>query len=306
MITWREIKLYTLQKMFSADGNNIPTDDSTKDYIAGMPEAANEALQLLATAGKFIIKSIDIAHNPVRNLLTDGDRIHSMERGTITFAAEGARSAYLECVGNGICKVLVNGECVAERALESKKGYREYRFLIPNTEDQEVMVLVESAYPLAVKNAALYSADFETEEDIQSYAEKVRYDLRELADDFYMLDTGNIYFEGQEIRYTQTTDYFQEGNKVLVLDRETVGNYRIYYKAYPQKITADTEDEAELSIDDEVATLLPLYMASQLYKDDDAGIATTYRNEFEVALERLRNAPRTPTAERFVSESGWI
>lgn len=306
MVTWREIKLYTLQKMFSADGNNIPTDDSTKDYIAGMPEAANEALQLLATAGKFIIKSIDIAHNPVRNLLADGGSIHSMERGEIVFTARGARSAYFECVGNGRCKVLVNGECVIERALESRRGYQGYRFRIPNTEDQEVTVLVESPYPLAVKNAALYSADFETEEDVQAYAQKVRYDLRELADDFYMLDTGNIYFEGQEIRYTQTTDYFQEGSKVLVLDRETAGNYRIYYKAYPQKITSDTEDEAELSIDDEVATLLPLYMASQLYKDDDAGIATTYRNEFEVALERLRNAPRTPTAERFVSESGWI
>lgn len=306
MVTWREIKLYTLQKMFSADGNNIPTDDSTKDYIAGMPEAANEALQLLATAGKFIIKSIDIAHNPVKNLLSDGGSIHSMERGTLSFSAKGARSAYFECVGNGTCKVLVNEECVAERALESKKGYRAYKFLIPNTEDQEVVILVESAYPLAVKNVALYSADFEAEEEVQSFAEKVRYDLRELVDDFYMLDTGNIYFEGQEIRYTQTTDYFQEGNKVLVLDRETAGNYRIYYKAYPQKITADTEDETELAIDDEVATLLPLYMASQLYKDDDAGIATTYRNEFEVALERLRNAPKTPTAERFISESGWI
>lgn len=306
MVTWKEIKLYTLQKMFSADGNTIPSDDSTKDYIAGMPAAANEALQLLATAGKFIIKSIDIAHNPVKNLLTDGGKIFSMERGRMEFSAEKARSCYFECVGNGTYQIMIDDEVVVEGVLESKKGYMPYRCLIPNGEDKKVVLAFSSAYPMAVKNVALYSADFETAEDIQPYADKVRYDLRELAEDFYMLDTGNIYFEGEEIRYTQATDYFQEGNKVLVLDREAVGNYRIYYKAYPQKITSETEDDTELVIDDEVAAILPLYMASQLYKDDDIGVATTYRNEFEVAFERLQNAPKTPTAERFISESGWI
>ena len=306
MITWREVKLYTLQKMFSADGNTIPSDDSTKDYIAGMPAVANEALQLLATAGKFIIKSIDTAHNPVKNLLTDGGKIHSMERGIMEFSAEKARSCYFECVGNGSYSILIDDEIVAEGVLESKKGYVPYRFLIPNEDDRKVVLRVCSDYPLAMKNIALYSANFASEEEIQPYAEKVRYDLRELAEDFYMLDTGNIFFEGEEIRYTQATDYFQEGNKVLVLDREAVGNYKIYYKAYPQKITSETPDEEELAIDDEVAAILPLYMASQLYKDDDIGIATTYRNEFEVAFERLPNAPKAPSAERFISESGWI
>lgn len=306
MVTWKEIKLYTLQKMFSADGNTIPSDDSTKDYIAGMPAAANEALQLLATAGKFIIKSIDIAHNPVKNLLSDGGKIHSMERGSMKFSADMARSCYFECVGNGTYMVMIDDEIVVEGVLESKKGYVPYKFLIPNENDKKVVLVISSDYPLAVKNIALYSANYASEDDIQTYAEKVRYDLRELAEDFYMLDTGNVYFEGEEIRYAQTTDYFQEGNKVLVLDREAVGNYKIYYKAYPQKITSETEDDAELAIDDEVAAILPLYMASQLYKDDDIGIATTYRNEFEVAFERLQNAPKTPTAERFISESGWI
>jgi hypothetical protein len=47
-------------------------------------------------------------------------------------------------------------------------------------------------------------------------------------------------------------------------------------------------------------------MASQLYKDDDNGIATAYRNEFEVAFERLKDSAKTPSAERLTSESGWI
>ena len=51
---WSEVKLATMQKMFAADGGNIPTDESTKDYLAGMPQAANEALLELSKAGKLL------------------------------------------------------------------------------------------------------------------------------------------------------------------------------------------------------------------------------------------------------------
>ena len=44
MYTWKDIKVITLQKMFAAEGSVIPNDESVKDYIAGMPGAANEAL----------------------------------------------------------------------------------------------------------------------------------------------------------------------------------------------------------------------------------------------------------------------
>lgn len=308
MHTWKDIKLITLQKMFAAEGNQIPNDESVVDYIAGMPAAANEALQLLATAGKFIIKSIDIAHNPVKNLLADGGSIVSQERGTLKFKADGARSLYFECFGVGTYVVKVDNVEVLTGELVSRSGYLPYRALIPNAADKEVVLEINSNYPLAVKNVALYSADFETVEDIQPYSEKIRYDLHELAPDFYAIDQQGIYFEGDnnEAGYIQTTDYFQEGDKVLVLDRNVSGNYKIYYKAYPQMITADTLDTEELAIDNEVAPLLPLYMASQLYKDDDNGIATSYRNEFEVAFERLMRNNAAPSAERFTSESGWI
>lgn len=307
MITWKEVKLITLQKMFAANGNTIPTDTSTRDYLAAMPAVANEALQLLSTAGKFIVKSIDIAHNPMKNLISDGQKIQSQERGTMSYEADGARSLFFEAYGVGSYSVKID-DVVVSGEIDSKQGYSAFRKLIPNTDDKKAVLEFTSTYPLAVKNVALYSADFASDEEVQTFSEKVRYDLRELANDFYLLDSDNIYFEGDEntFRYIQTTDFFQEGNKVLVLDRDIPGNYRIYYKAYPQKITDNTVDETELSIDDEVATLLPLYMASQLYKDDDNGIATAYRNEFEVAFERLKDSAKTPSAERLTSESGWI
>ena len=57
---WKDIKLATLQKMFSAEGNNIPSDDSTRDYLAGMPYTANEGLMMMCTDKRHIVKSVDI------------------------------------------------------------------------------------------------------------------------------------------------------------------------------------------------------------------------------------------------------
>ena len=52
-------------------------------------------------------------------------------------------------------------------------------------------------------------------------------------------------------------------------------------------ITAATPDSYEFQIDDTGAELLPFYIASQLYKDEDIGMATIYRNEFEIGREQF-------------------
>lgn len=308
MITWHEIKLTVIQKMFSANGSTIPTDSSTSDYIAAMPGAANEGLALLATAGKFIIKTYDIAHNPVKNLLPNGAHIFSQENGEMVFTADGARSYYFEYFGQGSYTVYVGNYESETVTLNPNTGYVAIRGLIPNTNNEKITLKFNSDYPLAVKNVALYSANFPNVDSVPTFAEKVRYPLKDLISDFYQLSTEDIYYEGDAdiTRYQRTSDYFQEGDTVLVLDRDTPGNFRVYYKAYPQTITLETPDDEELAIDNEVYPLLCLYMASQLYKDDDIAISTTYRNEFEVGFERLKDSVSTPSAEKFTSESGWI
>ena len=67
----------------------------------------------------------------------------------------------------------------------------------------------------------------------------------------------------------------------------------------------DTPDEYDVPVEDCIAVILPLYMASQLYKDDDNGIATTYRNEFEVAREGLVSKMAGVTYDTWQSLDGW-
>ena len=307
-MTWKDIKVATLQKMEAADGNEIPTDDSVTDYVAAMPQAANEALLLLSTAGKFIIKSISIGHNPMENLIPDGQYINSRNMGELEFEADNAHSFYFEIFPSGVTKIeiLVDGEVSRTFAFSRLTGYQSVKGIIENT-DKKVIIRFASKYPYAIKNVAMYESTCESDEDVFPYTEVVKYRMTDLAEDFYQLDNEQIYYEADDntSRYIRASEYFQEGNKVLVLPRDMAGNFIIYYRAYPPEITTATPDDYELPIDREVASLLPLYMASQIYKGDEIGIATTYRNEFEVAREALTNKSQVQIAEEFTSESGW-
>lgn len=130
-----------------------------------------------------------------------------------------------------------------------------------------------------------------------------RYDLRELLPDYFSLDT--VYYDsGTE--YGQRMDYQMEGDRVLVLPPKA-GLWRVYYNAYPYEITGETAEDEELAIDPEVAVLLPLYIASQIYKHDNVALSTIWRNEFEAAREALTakyQASRVQGKARFVSVKG--
>lgn len=308
--TWYDIKLATLQKMFAAEGTTIPTDESTTDYIASMPYACNEALQLLSTAGKFIIKSVSIAHFPVPNLINEqtANSIHTVYNGDVfEVSADNAKSSTMDIMGTGRLETYIGDDLASTENITSPTCFYERKENISNPYNRKVTYKFVAANQLSIKAIGLYACDFPTEEVIPPFKKYIRYVLKDYAPDYYQLDSAQMYYEGSgDEAYIQTSDYFQEGNKVLVLPREKDGNYTIYYKAYPEQITAGTEDEYVLPIDDEVATLIPLYMASQLYKDDDNAIATSYRNEFEVARELLTQKTNTPVLEHFKSDSGWI
>ena len=91
----------------------------------------------------------------------------------------------------------------------------------------------------------------------------------------------------------------------LLVPQGWLGEYEIWYDAAPPRLTADTPDTEELPVEDQAAVILPLYMASQLYKDDDSALATAYRNEFEAARAALRPVSAGVRAESWAGLDGW-
>ena len=305
MYTWKDIKLATLQKMYAADGSEIVEDESTKDYIAGMPYAANEGLQRLSTAGKFIVKAISINHMPSKNLVPEQTAVALNDGRSFTFSADGVKSFYFQYSGIGKAYI-TGGDEETEISIDSYGSFTEIRGNYPNVSGNKVTIRFESDYPAAVKNLAMYDATFPEDENgakVPEYGRYIKYDLKELATDFYNLFDNSINYEDGNI-YLNTTDYYRESDHILILPSNRPGMYTIYYHAYPVQITEETEDDYVLPIDPDVAVLLPLYMASQLYMDDDLAIATTLRNQFEVGLDSLVNTSHYSGKEKFTSE--WV
>lgn len=197
--TWDEIRVAALQKMFLINGASIEVNDGTKSYLAAMPWAYNEAIELLSTTSRYINKEYAIGS-----------------------------------IGTG--------------------GYVTIR-------------------------------------------------LRRDIPSFYQLQPNGVYRETQN-GLAQTYNYMLYGDDFLVLP-SVKGTYHIFYRAYPLKATPTTTGDTDMQLDDDVAAIIPLYIASQLYKDDDIAIATTYRNEFEVAREELLKDRNGSVAAEFSSKTGW-
>lgn len=325
MITWKDIKYTTLQKMFSITGSSttIPNDSATMEYVNAMPQACNEALQLLTTAGKFIIKEYQYINYPFDNMLgKDLFKTYSIVNDYKIFSVDGAKSYYFKISGKPTsCKLFVGDREVidffpepeGDEEVVTVNGFQTFKGNVPEvewTEEEEpstiVSLRIDARYPVNVMNVCFYDCDFESDSEVPPYERYIKIKMDEAVSDFYQIAPAELYDLGVSgDQYIVAEKYFQEADKTLVIERNRPGIYVIHYRAYPQHITLETPDTEELSLDPEVAALIPLYMASQLYKDDDNSIATVYRNEFEVGREALSQGALIPKKEKFIPSSGW-
>ena len=193
-MTWGDIQLAVLHKLFVSDGQTILVNDSTSPYIAAMPLAANEGLMLLAACGKYIPKTIET----------------------------------------------------------------------------------------------------ETAESVTNLS------LKELAENFLSLRENEVFLNGRH-----TDGYTLIGGERMLL--YGIGKWIIGYNAYPQKITQVTDKDYVLDVPEDAAVLLPLYIAAELYKDEDPQTAAIYRNEFEAGRETLLYRDTAKSGHMcFESVSKWI
>lgn len=302
-MNWGEIKLATLKKM-DPTIRTLAENRNTRDYLNGMAETANRGLQDLATAGKFIVKDFKITQMPIENKLTDTMKIFQCREETIPFQTDRAKSYYFEIDGKGAAELYV-GENLLKRVENASMGFTAYKGLIPNESGDSVKIQFKGAYPFQFRNVALYDADFASDEDVWEYVREKRYDLKARIPDFYKLITTDVVYQSDGARYKKEENYYWEGDSVLVLDGFRYGEWIVHYFSYPQLITKDTPDEEEMELDPEVAVLLPLYMASQLYEDDDLGISSYWAQQYNEGKSRLLPSLNLGRASDFVDVYGW-
>lgn len=221
-MTWGELKLAALQRIFSNDGVSLNKDDSNEEYLNAMPAVANEALTILTGVGI-----------PLERVLL----------------------------------VEVTGEVTAPELSEGTLRL-----------------------PLTAGGVA-------------------RIRMRETAADYRALSAGNIYQETAAGGYGPAEEWSVEGLDTLVLPVGEEMTYTVYYRAYPPKLSSGTPDDTDLGLPREAAELAPLYIGSQLYREDDIQMSTQMRNEFEDGLLKLQQAIAERPAGgsgRVKNTSGWF
>ena len=202
-VTWKDIKLAVLQRIFAVEGGCVVISHVTKPYIDSMPAAANEGIFLLASAGGAGVKSI------------------SFEK-------------------------------------ERKSG------------------------------------------------SSSRIDMNDLVPDFRSF-TDEIYLESSSGRQ-RLYGYVTEAGSILVLPAWLEGTITVYYNPLPPLVPQTVSDDFVIDLVPMALTLLPLYIASQLFKDDDMRQAVQLRNEFETGLARMAalTSRDKKNRESFVSITGWV
>lgn len=175
----------------------------------------------------------------------------------------------------------------------SEPGNEDYIAAMPAAANEAMERIVSTAGRPLRK-----SADIDIEEDVQYL------DMSEQVGDFRAFGE---YLEAYLVVGSglAALDTAAIGQSVLQLPKGVSGTVRVFYDAVPEHITEYTNDAEELPLSDDCNVLIPLYLAGELYKDDDIGMATAYMNEFE---SRLSSLPANESGVRggsFTSVTGW-
>lgn len=174
---------------------------------------------------------------------------------------------------------------------ENDDSIKEYLYSMPAAANEAIRMLVTAGIQVRKSNTITKTDNAPLVVDV--IAENADF-WRMTAPEVYKTDGGDVQL------YSKCSLL---GGRYLRFPSDARGTFEYFYDAMPDEITQDTPDDTVISIAPEAVVLVPLYMASELYKDDDLSTATYYRNEFEAGLSQLRN--NVTGTNSFTSSTGW-
>jgi len=302
-MTWGEVQLAAIKKMFLTNDVLEDTDlpamkenRKYRTYLDAMPEAANEALLRIMTVSRPLIKEYSMSYN-LDDTTYDALNFdtHAITDDDYIVECDAAHSYYFELDNTAVVKIESYNETTEEWDEEDEidhtatiaKTYETYKGLITNASDKNIRLrFVANEYFYNVRNIALYTLKFRTADEVFNCTPRQEYNLKTLISDFYKISS----VEYESLDNTKgkfTSEYVIQGDNTLLIDSSIRGNFKIKYEAYPDKIQTTTLDSYVFTMADEMIALLPLYLVSETYKDDDIAIATQYRNQFELGLQEV-------------------
>lgn len=167
-------------------------------------------------------------------------------------------------------KMFLNKEVLTITKLDEYKQDKKYKTYL-------------DAMPQACNEAINYIINLEPiikVKELEKTSENDKYDLKEIISDYKKFHDINTEYP---VMWTMLT------KNIIRINGWTQGNIDIYYEAYPKTIANDTTSTTKIDLEESFARIIPLYIAGELYKDDDLTLSTMYMNEFMTNLSTMVN-----------------
>lgn len=185
-------------------------------------------------------------------------------------------------------KMFLNNESLSVNKLSdymNEKKYKTYLYAMPQACNEAINFIVSKL--------GSNESTFELEKEDTIY-----YDLSKKIEDFRMIK--GIYSK-------MPVSWKILNKNTIIIDNWQGEKILVSYEVKPTIINSDTDTDFVIEIASEYANLIPLYIAGELYKDDDLTLSTMYMNEFMTLVDNYANNKYgfpTPMIERIYSMEG--
>lgn len=294
-------KITKLINNYSTSGSLIPSTDANQlDYSLRYNSLIDIAQKEIATVKK-IHKEKKISQNPIPTQLPnpaysfdivqhlDSDIVYStIGTKAYTFKVDNIATIYVEEEINGVWTVLetINHTTPVEQ-------FTEYKNLITASDSaNKIRLRFSGLYPYNLRDVAMFKYAFPTASAIPKYQ---RYNLYTMPDDFYQLN--KVVLKGNMANsqpYMNTADFYWEKRNIIAINYYNVGEYSIFYFAYPTTVTDTTLDTYDLEVDIEAQEAIPYYVVAHVLMDETGLYSTLlgiYQNKLANLDTKISNGP---------------
>jgi len=298
-VTYGELKLASLQKMFH-DLKVLEENEITKPYLDKMVYVTNCAITRACLIGEGIQKRFEIFRDNYRNLIKNYEKYHKLtavcsdNKDGVTINADEGKSFFVKVRGQGKIEIYVLGNMINEITVNTETEIV-YKYSISNPDNSKIRIVFKTDSNMFFSYPAIYKESFE-EEKIPENGKVIYYDFSNVVPDFYKFDSNNSVIqdsENKEILYSFTDE------KTFSVDGFAFGRWSVPYIAYPNVITEETSDDTQINLPYELCLILPFYIASELYLEDDSGLSIGWRNKFESSLSEYAVMKKRKAMRRY-------
>lgn len=240
-----------------------------------------------------------IVHEPLRAVVSYDDVTEKRPGEALSFESL-ARTVVFEVSGSGgvdITGATIDGNGRATWSINS--GWR--TFVAKSDAVGVIRLSFSGEYPYHVRNVAFYDVEFPPTAR-QAAGDVTEYDLSQIVEGFASVSLP-ILKDGIAYSDRDPRTHIVDGKVLRIPNAQVLrGTYEVTCEVYPPRYPNEDYDESKIPLDDDIAELVPLLVASYVWLDDEPEKAARYKNLYDLAKQDIK---RRVTIAHCIDRKEW-